>query len=393
MTWMLIRNGHIFDPDDRGVADLLIVDERIGTVGTALPVPTGIGEGESLDVTGQIVLPGLIDGHLHVMGGSGMGGPKHRTTDLQLEHIVSRGVTTVVSPLGADSLSRTVPGLLGRAAALEAEGIGAYCYTGGFQHPAPTLTGSLQADVTFVDRILGAKVAISNALAPAHSLDDLCRLAHAVYTGGRMAGKGAVLHTHIGDQPEGLMPLVEVQRRTGIPPDRLVATHVSRHPELWRQALDYARGGGSIDVTGMERPETGYPQAIPAAKAIMEALTTGIPPARITLSSDSGTAYPRLDAAGHVMGQYMAGPESLLQTMRELARDGLSWGQAASFCTAHVSDVLGLSRKGYLRPGRDADLLLLTTAGEVEAVVARGRFLVRAGEAVVRGSFSGHPPA
>jgi beta-aspartyl-dipeptidase (metallo-type) len=392
MSWMLIRGGRVFDPDDRGIADLLILNGRIASVGANLSVPTGIGEGEVIEAAGRIILPGLIDGHIHVMGASGLGGPTTRTTDLQIDRIAAAGVTTAVSPLGADSLSRTIPALLARATALEAEGISAYCYTGGWKVPVPTLTGDPQADVAFVDRVVGVKVAISEAMAPAFSLEELCRLAHAAWTGGRIAGKRAVLHAHVGDHPDGLSPLQEVQRRTGIPADRMVATHVNRNAYLWRQALEYARTGGSIDLTAMQRPETGHAHAIPPAKAIREAVAAGVPPARITLSTDSGAAYPRLDATGHTVGQYMAGPESLLQTMGELVQGGLTWGQAVAFATRHVSDLLGLRHKGRITEGCDADLVFLTGAGEVDRVYGRGRLLVEGGKPIVRGPFDGHYP-
>ena len=393
MAWMLIRGGHVFDPEDRGVADILILDGRILAVGPALPAPTGIGEGTVHDARDRIVLPGLIDGHIHVMGASGLGGAATRSTDLQIDRITSAGVTTVISPLGADSLSRTIPALLARAAALDAEWITALCYTGGWWHPVPTLTGNPQTDVTFVERIVGVKVAVSEPLAPAYSLDDLCRLAHAAYTGGRLAGKQAVLHAHIGNHPAGLSPLQMVQERIGIPPDRLVATHVNRNPDLWKQAMEYARAGGSIDLTAMQRPETGYPHAIPPAKAIREALAARVPAARITLSSDTGAAYPRLDASGREVGQYMAGPDCLLDVMRSLVRDGLTWGQAAVFATRHVADLLGLRHKGRIAAGCDADLLLLMPAGEVDRVYCRGRLMVEAGRPIVRGPFDGHAAA
>ncbi|MGE5849059.1 MAG: amidohydrolase family protein [Candidatus Methylomirabilota bacterium] len=393
MSWILLRGGHVFDPEDRGVADVLILDGRILAVGAGLPVPTGIGEGTVQDARGRIVLPGLIDGHIHVMGASGIGGPATRSTDLQIDRITTAGVTTVISPLGSDSLSRTIPALLARAAALEAEGITALCYTGGWWNPVPTLTGNPQADVAFVDRIVGIKVALSEALAPAYSMEELCRLAHAAYTGGRLAGKTAVLHAHIGDQPDGLTPLRKTQQLTGIPPDRLVATHVNRNPDLWQQALEYARAGGSIDLTAMQRPETGPPQALPPAKAIRETLATRTPAARITLSSDTGAAYPRHDAAGRAAGQYMAGPDCLLDVMRELVRDGFTWGQAVAFATRHVADLLGLHRKGRIAPGCDGDLLLLTPAGDVDRVYCRGRLMVEAGTAIVRGPFDGHVSA
>ena len=391
MAWTLIRGGHVFDPEDRGIADLLLIDDRIAVVGPALAAPTGIGDGQVVGAEDRILLPGLIDGHIHVMGASGPGGPTTRTTDLQIERIVAAGVTTVVSPLGADSLSRSIPALLGRAAALDAEGLTALCYTGGWANPVPTLTGDPQADLAYLDRVVGLKVSLAEPMAPPCTLEELSRLAHAAFMGGRLAGKAAVLHAHIGDQPEGLSPLLEVHRRTGIPLDRLVATHVNRNPKLWPQAMEFARSGGSIDLTGTQRAETGHPQAIVPAKAIAQAVAAGVPPGRITLSTDSGAASRRVDETGRRTRQYMSAPDSLLQTLRELIALNLSWGQAVRFCSAHVADLLGLARKGYLHPGRDADIVILTPTGEVDRVYARGRLLVDRGTPLVRGPFGAAP--
>lgn len=387
MRWVLLKSGHVFDPEDRGAADVLILGGEIVAVGPGLAAPTGVGEGEIVDVSGHMVLPGLIDPHIHVMGASGMGGPTTRSTDLQIERIAGVGVTTVVSPLGADSLSRDIPCLLARAAALECEGISAYCYTGGWKNPVPTLTGDPQADVAYVDRVLGVKVAIAEPMAPAYTPEELCRLAHAAWTGGRMAGKRSVLHTHAGDLPDGLALIREVQRRTGIPAERLVVTHVNRNPDLWRQAMEFAKAGGSIDLTTMQRPETNHLHAIPAAQALREALAAGVPAGRMTLSTDTGVPYPKLDASGKVIGLYMAGPDAILGTLRELVQTGFSWGEAAAFATVHTAHILGLSRKGRLAAGADADILVLDGAGEVDRVFARGREMVADGQPVVRGPF------
>jgi beta-aspartyl-dipeptidase (metallo-type) len=230
-------------------------------------------------------------------------------------------------------------------------------------------------------------------MAPAYTLEELCRLAHAAFMGGRLAGKGSVLHCHIGDQPEGLAPLLEVHRRTGIPLDRMVATHTNRNPRLWPQAMEFARAGGSIDLTGMQRPETGHAQAIAPANAIAQALAAGVPPARITLSTDSGAAYRRMNEPGRGTQQYMSAPDSLLQTVRELTALRLSWGQAARFCGAHVADLLRLLHKGYLQPGRDADIVILTPSGEVDRVYARGHLMVDRGTPLVRGPFGAAPSA
>jgi beta-aspartyl-dipeptidase (metallo-type) len=393
MRWTLLKGGQVFDPEDRGAADVLIVGREIAVVGADLPQPRGIGDGEVVDASGRILLPGLIDPHLHVMGASGLGGPLTRSTDLQIENITAAGVTTVASPLGADSLSRTVPCLLARAAALECEGISAYCYTGGWGNPVPTVSGNPQADVAYVDRILGVKVAVSEPMAPTYTVEELCRLAHAAWTGGRLAGKRAVLHAHAGDLPDGLLPVREVQRRTGIPADTLMVTHVNRNPNLWRQAMEFAKAGGSIDLTTMQRPETQHRHAIPAARAIREALAAGVPAARMTLSTDSGVPYPKLDASGNAVGLYMAGPDAILAALRELVEAGFSWGAAAAFATAHTAAVLGLLRKGRLAQGTDADILILEADGRVDRVFARGRELVRNGQPLVWGAFGGHARA
>jgi beta-aspartyl-dipeptidase (metallo-type) len=208
-----------------------------------------------------------------------------------------------------------------------------------------------------------------------------------------LAGKRAVLHAHAGDLPDGLAPIREVQRRTGIPAGQLVVTHVNRNPDLWRQAIEFARAGGSIDLTTMQRPETHHPHAIPAARAIREALAAGVPAARMTLSTDSGVPYPKLDAAGKAVGLYMAGPDAILGTIRELLQTGLTWGSAVSFATAHTGDLLGLSRKGRLVPGADADILILDATDRVDRVYARGREVVRAGQPLVWGPFGGHAGA
>jgi beta-aspartyl-dipeptidase (metallo-type) len=383
MTWLHIQRARTFAPEDLGASGVLCWGGRIVAVGPDLHPPVG-ADVETLDGTGRLLLPGLIDPHIHIMGTSGGDGPARRTPDLPISRITAAGVTAVVSPLGTDSLSRTIPGLLARAAAATAEGISAYAYTGGWRNPVPTLTGDPQTDVACLDRVLGVKVALAEPTVPPCSAEYLLQLAHAAILGGRLAGKRAVLHAHIGDRPEGLQPLWDAVRATGLPPDRFVATHVNRNPGLWRQALDFVRAGGSIDLTAQMRPDLGFPDALPPASAIPEALRAGVPPERITLSSDSGSAHLRPGGSG---ASYMAGPDTLLQTLKGLVREGLSWAQASAFASRNAADLLGLSRKGRIAEGADADLLLLTGDGEIDRVWCRGRLMVAGGDPVVRGYF------
>jgi beta-aspartyl-dipeptidase (metallo-type) len=55
--------------------------------------------------------------------------------------------------------------------------------------------------------------------------------------------------------------------------------------------------------------------------------------------------------------------------------------------TANPARVLRLLRKGRLERGADADLVVLDGTGAISEVMARGRWHVRGGRAVVRGVF------
>src|SRR5437763_1337272 len=65
---ILIRNGRVIDPAsgmDR-VADVLLAEGRIASVGPDLSPPGTVGDPEIYDATGMIVAPGFIDMHFHL---------------------------------------------------------------------------------------------------------------------------------------------------------------------------------------------------------------------------------------------------------------------------------------------------------------------------------------
>jgi len=98
-TTLLLRGGRVVDPAQGldGAYDVRIRDGRIDTVGANLPA-----DGATVrDVAGLLVLPGLIDGHVHCFHGLG---PMIAPDTVG----VSRGVTTVVD---AGSSGHTTFGL------------------------------------------------------------------------------------------------------------------------------------------------------------------------------------------------------------------------------------------------------------------------------------------
>src|SRR5262249_57668227 len=62
---MLIQNGRVIDPANQidAIADVLIEGTTIKRVGPRLAAPEGV---ETIDATGKVVCPGLIDIHVHL---------------------------------------------------------------------------------------------------------------------------------------------------------------------------------------------------------------------------------------------------------------------------------------------------------------------------------------
>src|SRR3954465_7093961 len=121
MTLELLRNGELFDPAPRGRADLLVGGERILWIGRdAPPIPRPY-DVEEADLGGRRVIPGLIDGHVHLTGGGGEAGPETRVPPVALSRLTLGGVTTAVGVLGTDDAVRTTAELATVARGLVAQ--------------------------------------------------------------------------------------------------------------------------------------------------------------------------------------------------------------------------------------------------------------------------------
>jgi beta-aspartyl-dipeptidase (metallo-type) len=392
MDMTLLRGGTLFAPEALGVLDLLMVGERVARVGRDLGAFARLDGVEVRDVSGLRVVPGFIDQHVHVTGGGGGGGFATRGPEAMLTDLTRWGITTVVGITGTDGTTRTPIALLAKVRALEAEGLTAYMWTGSYDVPPPTLTGSIRGDLVMIDKVIGVgELAISDHRSAMPTIPELARVAAEARMGGRIGGKCGILHLHVGDEPSGLGPLFQVVREFDVPITQYCPTHVNRIAHLMEHAITFAQQGGPIDLTTFVPGPRGMPKAIKASRAVRQALDAGVAIERITMSTDGNGVHPFFAADGSIERLELWEIGTLYEEVRDLVRDEkLPLEQAILPVTLNVARLLRLDdRKGRIREGGDADLVLLDGELRIAEVYARGRRMLEGGRPIVTGWFEG----
>src|SRR6476659_8837339 len=381
----LLRNAELYDPAPRGRQHLLVAGETLVWVGRNVPaLDRGLGVVEE-DLEGRRVIPGLIDGHVHLTGGGGEAGPHTRVPPVALTRLTAGGVTTAVGVLGTDDTVRSTAELVTVARGLIQEGLSAWCHTGGYHVPLTTATGSVRLDIVLIDLVLGVgELAISDHLSSQRTLDELLRSAADAHVGGLMSGKAGIVHLHVGDGGRGLELVRQALETSELPPRVFNPTHVNRRKELFQEAMALAKRGCTVDITAfpVEEGDDGWS----AAEAVTCYLEAGLPDERVTVSSDGGGCLPVFDAEGRVSAMDVGSPSAMAGTLKELLGCGQPLERVLPAFTSNPARLLRLN-KGALIPGADADLVVLDEDGNVEDVMARGRWHVLGGQPAVRGTF------
>jgi beta-aspartyl-dipeptidase (metallo-type) len=395
MSFTLIKNALVYDPDNLGRQDVLVAGGRIAAIAPRLdPLPSW-AQGTVIEAGGKLLTPGLIDLHEHLIGGGGEMGPRSRTPEATLTAISTAGITTVVGVLGTDAVTRHVSSLLAKVRSLESEGLTTYMYTGAYQVPSPTLTGSVQQDVALVDKVLGVKVAVSDHRCSHPTVEELTRLAAEARLGGMLGGKVGLVHVHVGGGKRGLGPLRDVVERTDVPITQFLPTHMGRTVEKLQQAVEWLNMGGFVDITTSSGqpplPSKDSAPFVTPRQAFKMLLRSPIDPRLVTWSTDAQGSLPRWDpATGVAIGLKVGRAHSLLEEVRlAVLEESFDLSEVLPLVTTNPASRLGLSEfKGRVALGYDADLLLLdpdTLA--IDRVLARGKLLVAGGQPVEFGMF------
>ncbi len=229
---LVIRGGRVVDPSQRidRIADVAIQDGKIAAIAPNLPANAAP---ESIDAKGLLVVPGLIDIHVHA-----------RDAELPPSEILaSGGVTTMVDAgsRGADnidsilSIARAAPNRLRLLLNIALLGN----FRGASGNRAEFLDGIAPADVGRAreaveehrDWIVGIKARLSRGVSPGIDKEVLRRAIQAA----EPSGKPVMIH--VGDTSSPLGELVEMLR----PGD--IVTHM------------YVPTNGILDASGKLLPE------------------------------------------------------------------------------------------------------------------------------------------
>lgn len=389
---VLIRNGEVYAPDYLGKKDILIVDNKIGFIKDRIDLSDGFFSDNInvIDAEGQVVLPGFIDSHVHIMGGGGEGGYKTRTPEIKLTDATLSGITTLVGVIGTDGTTRTMAGLVAKARGLEEEGITCYVQTGSYQVPVKTLTGSIQDDIILVDKIIGTgEIAISDHRSSQPTAEEFARIASESRVGGILSGKSGVVNVHLGDSRNGLKLIYDVIDSTDIPIKQFYPTHINRNSYLFEEGVKFALRGGYVDFTTSTIPQFLKDGEVKCAKGLKRMLDEGVPIENITFTSDGQGSLPEFDKEGEFKGLKVAQVSSLYQAVQEAVLvEGIPLETAIKVITSNPAKILKLHQKGRISEGKDADIVLVDKDTlTIQTVFAKGQKMVENGLAVVKGTF------
>jgi len=383
---ILLRSCTVFAPEPMGKKDVLIAGTKIVAIEdriTAGEIP-GITE---ICCNGLLLIPGLIDAHVHIAGAGGEGGPATRTPEMHLSKMLEAAVTTVVGCQGTDGVTRSLESLLMKVKALRQEGVSAYMVTGAYQVPVPTLTGDIAKDIAMFDEVIGTgEIALSDHRSSCPTTDELKRIASQSRIGGMLGGKQGTVIIHLGDAHDPFRPLYEVAQSSELRLTQFLPTHCNRNHHILEEAKKFGKLG-YIDITTASYPFFPVEELKPS-RAVAELLQAGVPSNHITMSSDGFGSLPRFDADGRLLKLEMGYPISLLNEVRDcILLEGIDIPTAVSVATINVAKIFGLHQKGRIEVGLDADLAIFDSQINLMHLVAMGNLMVKDGIMLKKGTY------
>ncbi|MFT6733018.1 MAG: beta-aspartyl-dipeptidase (metallo-type) [Polaribacter sp.] len=381
-----LKNVNLFSPNPVGLVNILIASDKIVAISKDdIQIDSQLLSSDE-NFQGKRVIPGFIDSHAHITGGGGEAGFKTKVPPVNLSQFTRAGVTSVVGLLGTDDITRNTSSLIAQVYALREEGISAWCYTGGYHIPLQTLTDSVRKDIVHIEPIIGVgELAISDHRSSQPTFDEIARIVGDVHVAGIMTGKAGIVHFHLGDGSRKLDLIEDLLNKTELPARTLNPTHCNRNIPLFEQACLLTKRGISIDVTAF--PKTDSQAEYSAGESFKIFVDKKYDLGKLTISSDGGGCLPQFDEQGELIKLDYGRCSLLSDTFKELLDEGYPEEQVLLPFTKNAANLLRLTKKGEIKVGNDADLIVLDEKNKIESVMALGKWHKKDGKMLRLGSF------
>jgi dihydroorotase len=368
---LILRGGHVIDPAQglNDIMDVAVTDGRIAAIGSAIPGPATT----VTDVSGKLVLPGMIDTHAHVF--------RYVTGRFGLDADmvgVRSGVTTLVDQGGPSVL--TFPAFreyIARPAASRVLAfISAYMVGGLEGHYYPELYGP-------------DCIAVEDTIRAGQANADLVRgvKGHAEIAGFTRWGNAAMrkaaeiargldrpLYIHFGQlwpmpgegtpfDPDAILPeMLEIMRPGDVlahPFTRHPGGFVDRHGALHPVVREALARGLKVDVGHGSHFSFRMARLVIDAGVVPDTLGADMHGYNTTLPKPRGTPEEHPDDAENHL---FAGKQnfSLASAMTSMLALGLTLDQVVPMVSTHCAAMLRMEGEiGALRVGAEADISVL----------------------------------
>jgi len=127
-----------------------------------------------------------------------------------------------------------------------------------------------------------------------------------------LAGKAGIVHTHMGDEKIGLSYLLDIVKNTDIPITQFAPTHLNRNEELFKDAIEFGKSGGYVDVT------TGVSVESELTGRMIE---NGVGIERITMSTDGNGSMPKFNKEGEIIDILVSPVSSLYEAFVDIIKE------------------------------------------------------------------------
>lgn len=313
-----------------------------------------------------------------------------RIPDLPLSRLTRGGITTVISFLGADSSTKTYGNLIGKANGLREEGITCLLLLGSYRLPTATITGNIIDDIVLIEPFIGVKAAIADKYQANGNEQELAKAIADSALACFVSGKAGVTVLHVGRSQPALSHLEKIIRDYDLPKEKILPTHVNRSHNLLEEGFRYLSGGGYIDLTTIIH-DINPDMELKCSRVLKRMLEMNLDVSKVSFSSDGNGRLKSRDQNGGRIG--VSDPATLHREFRDaVLSEGIEIPVALSVITTNPARFFGLSRKGTIAAGMDADLTIMDeTSLEIRDVIANGIIMLRDGNVVRWGEFENRP--